>query len=216
MLGFVDLLALSGVASYEMPDPFPASIAKWNAFVNTVDLKDLVKDLESYKAATGIPFSFPPRGALTDDPRIALVDNDYPCGVSLLAVVQRMPDDSDRVLASEWAVEIDAQGRVLHRWKTPIDLGVVGIRGNEIILRGTISTLLDPDQSRKPIPVLVAVDESGEFHFEKMPQDLHAEEEIKCPELPTVYANSAYLFCMKLHDLRDGSPRLVATQGPCT
>jgi len=166
----------------------------------------------SGRAISKKPFDIPfwLREGYSDDPRIVEVHPHCCCdGYIAIARITRMPEhDKEEALEPELVVELSDDGKILRRWSMPVNAIVAGIAGNDIIV--PLRTFMQYDNSKG-----LRISPDGDFIVCDLPPNIPEPESYICPDLPE-FEGSAYLRCWSMRDIKNGTRRLIAFQGPCT
>lgn len=141
-------------------------------------------------------------GAGEEPPADGILNEDHPCGSTITIAIARVPTGSE-VLRSEHVYEVNSSGESIREWAVPIDRLPIAVSGKDLFLTHPSNT-----------ESLLVVDLAGELSIE--PKVERADPNYgSCPDDVDV-AESAYLRCVELSDLRTGATRRLVYEGACT
>ncbi|KFN50924.1 hypothetical protein [Arenimonas composti] len=150
-------------------------------------------------------FWFSARSDEGEDARVVQWAED-PCGMTPIAVVERMPLD-DPFLLPDFVVEFDAEGRELRRWGKPYSAEIRTIAGDALVFRANHDGAGLRDFRTDPAGnIAVAPSEVPSTFGDATARD--------CPALPA-FEGSDYVQCYEVRDA-DGGTRLLAWEGACS
>jgi hypothetical protein len=201
------LLACSGADQVASRRPVQER-GDWEGFRDRLptDPRAAAAALEQYRERHGLLLTFWPRDGAPEALMQGLTTHPHPCGESLQAFVKAIPHD-DPVLDAELVVEFDEAGRVVRRWRIPIDVMVAGVRGDRVLVPAGIGRHGENLDS-----LYLAVAPDGDY---EVVADVASDpgQPFDCPEL-TEFQGSDYLGCWRFHD--GASVRRIAHQYVCT
>lgn len=151
-------------------------------------------------AATAETFSFWPGKGASSAPGFKSMD-DHPCGEVATAEVSKIPTAKNSPLDPELVVELNARGKIIRRWSTPVDTYPRALRGEELLiyLDGKGGYWIRPD---------------GSFaKATSLPPD--RSEQTTC-DLKSVFGDSGSAQCETFVDLTSGKKRTLGYQGVCS
>jgi hypothetical protein len=144
------------------------------------------------------------------DHRVVDVSDHCCCSgeIAVARVSERPLPEAKSPLTSELVVELTEGGAVLRRWPMPVDLMVVGVRGEQILV---------------PLPAVlganaapgILISPRGAVSLTTVPDQVPAPAPYTCP-LIRESGDSDYLRCFEFRDLSSGEVRRLAFEGPCT
>jgi len=155
---------------------------------------------EKYRGV-GIPLLYWPKKGIPDSLLTGLDVGVGPCGAVILAQSPRIPPSDDRLM-SETVFEVDATGRILHKWPVPLNASPLRLRGDvlEILVPVGFTSLV------------LAVQPGGQYVVVPAERTSNAQV-VDCPA-KELFPSSDYVRCLQLVD--SGRRRQVAYQAPCT
>ncbi len=117
-------------------------------------------------------------------------------------------------LSNDIIYEVSANDSVkpLRSWQIPANQAFQGIRGNEILYQGWLSTPC----SHFKRDVLLAISTNGKYraiHEIKFPEKKVG---IKCPAVKKIFKGSEFGTCAELIDLKTKKKRIIVFQNPMT
>ena len=154
-----------------------------------------------YCAAQTYEFRFWPPDSSLSDPRVVAID-DGPCGPVATARVKRMPEHSPKEpLAPERVVELGRKGKVVNRWRIPVDAQVTGISRSRLTFEFNGAAF--------------SVGTDGSIAKEKKQSPSTAAPLPSCITTP-YFGESAYAACWRHQDAATGKSHLLVYEGVCT
>lgn len=209
------LLALSGCGGCP-EEPERTRLEAWADAHAVADAKDAARALESARAAEGLPLPFWAGEGASEDPTVAAIFAEHPCGPIAVAFVATVPAHPGKGgLEPELVVEIDDSGGTVRSWSIPADTIVDGVRGEELLVPQSFDGIVGRGEDRAPAGVRLAVRPDGAYRVEDAADGLPSPESAVCPTL-SHWGESSYVRCWTFRDAADGTARTLAYQGPCT
>ena len=134
-----------------------------------------------------------------------VVDVDgHPCGQVAVVRLTRLPPTDAKPLQPDKVVEIDAKGRVLRTWATPVDSLPVAFIGDSLVVEVPGTGRFYKVRQSREIEEVAAPSPKPMSNFSR-----------QCPKV-TAFGKSDYLQCGSAIDIRTGKGRLLAFQSVCT
>ena len=133
------------------------------------------------------------------------------CGIEKLVFVKQLKDTE--ILSFDKVYEIDKSGKIIKIWHKPVEALILGIQGEALIIKESVSYLCD--DSDYVLKIELQIQPNGRFEARPYVAGPKESQTFDCEELKLL-EDSGYRVCSVQYDRKSKKQRKIVYEASCT